>query len=612
MSDCQPRTWFLSKDDEKGTFLTGLKTDKGDLTAEQLLSGRKECWKNSMKKLRRETLNSNSPLLQVKTSPLLYSFTSENLVIALVDGKEYMVDLSHRILGHEHLEKRIVGLGEIQKTSPDFLLITGWEFWKERYLDKLNKALTLGEILKIIAMGGKGREGETEIRLLSWENDIPFASGRTSELVDTVNSWYPGSKVAHRDNAGTFISHHQKSVFVGHGGDFDKSCAYVGGMDLAIDRWDDERHERSKREDTFYGWHDVQVRVQGDAITQIWANFLDRWNSRSSRKIACPIPSWTQHSKSGKQHVQVLRTVASARSSKPNRFMPSGERTVLCALKKAISQAECYIYIEEQFLWYCEIADFIHDRKKELSKLSKKLRLIVVLAAETELKGPVGLLGEHTYHLRSEFFMKVMGDLTDKAEIEFGKKHGVYVYGLYQAEGKRKPIYVHSKLIIIDDRYVAIGSANVDERSMHVDTELTLGIVDGDTVDGWLDGQKAKLCRFAVDLRQKLWKEHLGISKFTHVGPPNPIAELQDFPGVKKDWPANEKIAKTGRYCPDGHISLASLNTCLSCSSQTLEPLSKHHVRCYLNRPGRELLTAPAARLLDRQERRFQRRKKWF
>ena len=549
MGDCNPDTWFLTEDDEKTITNNIIAPNAYIVTSSQLLSGRKDCWEHHL------------PSADPKTNPLLKSYTSDNSVTALVDGKEYMGDLCKRVR-------------ELSEKNGDFLLITGWEFWKERWLDGDSpKAYTyLGTILRQSVLQG------TRIRLLSYKNNIPFARDRTRELVDTVNSWHSGdAKVAYLDGElGYFMSHHQKSVFLGRKDDFNFSCAYVGGMDLAIDRWDDEKHQRSTKEGTFYGWHDVQVRVQGDAITQIWANFRDRWNSKQrSKNVDCPIPSWNKHATPGRQHVQVLRTVASARSSKPNRFMEDGERTILCALQKAISQAECYIYIEEQFLWDCEIADFIAARKEK----NKELLLIVVLAAETELKFPVGLLGEHTYHLRSLFFKKVM-EKTSKDEIKFGKDTGVYAYGLYQL--KHKPIYVHSKLIIIDDRYVAIGSANVDARSMYIETELTLGIVDGDTVYGSLGGKtNTPLCKFAVELRQKLWKEHLGISKFTNVGRPDPIAELKDFPGANV-WPTSEKDAKKQQ---------------------------KHHVRCYLNRPGRELLTAPAARLLDRQERRFRRYK---
>jgi phosphatidylserine/phosphatidylglycerophosphate/cardiolipin synthase-like enzyme len=590
MGDCQPGTWFLSENEEV-TISAGLPSDGGPVTAGQLLAGRKACWQNSIKGFGGTVVDPSSfhPLLVDDgkgNNPLLKDYTSENSVIALVDGKEYMEDL----------------LKEMNKLGrSDFVLITGWEFWKSRFLDETNHT-ALGTILQTLTT--------RKIRLLSYENNIPGARGRTKDLVNTVNSWYGGdSEVAYLDGElGYFMSHHQKSVVLGHEKDFKESCAYVGGMDLAIDRWDDKKHERPTKESNFYGWHDIQVRVQGDAVTQIWANFLDRWNS-IQRKVKCPIPSWKQHSKSGNQHVQVLRTVASARSSKPNRFMQSGEHTVLVALKKAISQAECYIYIEEQFLWDCEIADFIFARNQQLESQKKpKLRLIVVLAAETELKGIMGALGAHTYHLRSLFFMKVMG-ITQKAQIAFGKSTGVYAYGLYQNQPKHKPIYVHSKLIIIDDRYVAIGSANVDARSMHIETELTLGIVDGDTVDGTLGDKKTtKLCKFAVELRQKLWKEHLGISNFTNPGLPDPIVELEDFPGVKTLWPQNERVAKIEAYCPNCNRPYpGNIKSCQWDNFPLQEGCSKHHVRCYVNRPGRELLTAAPARLLDRRERRFRR-----
>ena len=75
----------------------------------------------------------------------------------------------------------------------------------------------LGAILRTLAY-----ETQATIRLLSYKNNIPFARARTRELVDTVNSWYPGdSKVAYLDGElGYLMSHHQKSVFLGHQDDF--------------------------------------------------------------------------------------------------------------------------------------------------------------------------------------------------------------------------------------------------------------------------------------------------------------------------------------------------------------------------------------------------------
>ena len=57
-------------------------------------------------------------------------------------------------------------------------------------------------------------------------------------------------------------------------------------------------------------------------------------------------------------------------------------------------------------------------------------------------------------------------------------------------------VYVHTKLMIVDDEFIVIGSANVTQRSMTHDGELQLGIVDGQN-------------QLARSLRESLWEEHL-------------------------------------------------------------------------------------------------------
>ena len=64
-------------------------------------------------------------------------------------------------------------------------------------------------------------------------------------------------------------------------------------------------------------------------------------------------------------------------------------------------------------------------------------------------------------------------------------------------------IYVHSKLWIIDDIYVKIGSANCGRRSLTLDTEADIHVIDGSLQNGYR--------KFARTFRKKLWAEHLGI-----------------------------------------------------------------------------------------------------
>jgi phosphatidylserine/phosphatidylglycerophosphate/cardiolipin synthase-like enzyme len=250
--------------------------------------------------------------------------------------------------------------------------------------------------------------------------------------------------------------------------------------------------------------------------------------------------------------------------------------------------AETYIYIEDQYLWDGALAEYIAKRMKE----NEKLHLIIVLGVRSDMQTP-GLKAYHQY-LRSCFFRKVMG-LEPEAEILFGGR--VRVYGLFQKIPDRHShdyihsVYVHSKLIIIDDRYVAIGSANVNERSMYIDTELTLGIIDRETVKSTLNGQEAIVCKFAKDLRENLWKEHLGLPAL-YAGDPlrvlnrdfppyhQPSSSSSDYFEMSPVWPKNNTDAKR---------------------------LQRHHLRCYIQEKHplkrNSVVSSAVQRIVDRKTR---------
>jgi phosphatidylserine/phosphatidylglycerophosphate/cardiolipin synthase-like enzyme len=540
--ECKPEYWFLDLLDQPIVTLreTGKKTS---IAPQRLLPERNQWWSELASKV--WNLQSSGESVVQK------AYTSNNLVTPLVDGEAYMGNL-------------YANLGDLKQQ--EFVLLAGWEFKSDQPLDPYDKLNTklLDQLKKAVVKNGI-------VRMLAWDSTVPFVGNK--EMVEALGK-VAGTGTAYLvpNEGGSFLSHHQKEVVIGKN-DWKDSCAYVGGIDLAPDRWDDGEHKKKVKEANFIGWHDIQVKVQGDAVLQLWANFAERWfNGAQSLKKAgqpqpasCPVPQF-RATLPGSHHVQVLRTVTHVSSKFPERTMPNGERTVLCALQKAISKAEHYIYIEEQFLWDCELADFIARRMGE----KPQLRLIVVLAAGTEL--PLQY-GEWHYHQRSKFFMTVMGK-RNKAEIEFGRKTRVYAFGLFPIEKVGQPVYVHSKLMIIDDRFVSIGSANFDARSMFVDTELTVGVVDSVLVDGDLSDERQKVCKFARDLRVRLWKEHLNVQD---LGTYDFDSALDMFPGVwGNSWPLSKQDAKNKQ---------------------------KHHIRCYINEPGADKLTNATARILDRNER---------
>lgn len=234
-------------------------------------------------------------------------------------------------------------------------------------------------------------------------------------------------------------------------------------------------------------------------------------------------------SKPGSHHVQVLRTYGWMPDKPLFSFMPNGEQTVRQAYLKAIRKAEHYIYIEEQFPYMCDIANAIGKRLQEVNNL----KVILVLASTTDIPGD---LRQYGLYLRRQFLETLaLGG-------NYGDASRVYPYHLWQdpqtvpPTWKTKSIYVHTKILLIDDRFVAIGSANFNKRSMTSDSELQIAIVDDETVNGELNVQggignvSVSVCRFAQTLRRNLWQEHLG-----QPSPVNVTAALQLFPA----WQAN-------------------------------------------------------------------------
>lgn len=75
-------------------------------------------------------------------------------------------------------------------------------------------------------------------------------------------------------------------------------------------------------------------------------------------------------------------------------------------------------------------------------------------------------------------------------------------------------IYVHSKLMIVDDRYVLVGSANINDRSLLGDRDSELAVLIADTEGGYTDldgsGNKVPYRNFARELRQHAWRKWLG------------------------------------------------------------------------------------------------------
>jgi phosphatidylserine/phosphatidylglycerophosphate/cardiolipin synthase-like enzyme len=301
--------------------------------------------------------------------------------------------------------------------------------------------------------------------------------------------------------------HHEKIVVV------DDRLAFVGGIDLTTyggDRLDSPVHAARGS----VGWHDAACLLEGPAVADVARHFRQRWQEVAGRPLdepATPEPA-------GDVEVQVVRTVP----EHVYKSIPGGDFRILESYLRALRSAERLVYLENQFLWSSEIAEIL--KLKIERPPSDDFRLVLVLPANPN-------------NGRDD----TRGQLADLIECDDGA--GRVLACTLRALGERGPcpVYVHAKIGIVDDRWLTLGSANLNEHSLFNDTEMSIVTCD------------AALAR---KTRLRLWAEHLECSLDDVSGDParvvdelwKPISEEQYARRQAEDPP-------THRLCLLPHVS---------------------------------------------------------
>ncbi|MDX6244130.1 MAG: hypothetical protein QOE76_1853, partial [Frankiales bacterium] len=166
-------------------------------------------------------------------------------------------------------------------------------------------------------------------------------------------------------------SHHQKLVVAQHPAAPARDVAFLGGIDLARSRNDDADHAGDPQAMPFpdvYGkrppWHDVQVEIQGPAVSDLALTFRERWEGSTALDLPSPLRMVWDRSyhagaltgtdladplpdppEAGPHAVQVLRTYPARWRRYP--FAPLGERSIAAAYRKVLRRAHRLIYIED-------------------------------------------------------------------------------------------------------------------------------------------------------------------------------------------------------------------------------------------------------------------------
>jgi phosphatidylserine/phosphatidylglycerophosphate/cardiolipin synthase-like enzyme len=254
--------------------------------------------------------------------------------------------------------------------------------------------------------------------------------------------------------------HHEKLVIV------DDRIAFVGGIDLttyAGDRWDTQQHVARGAT----GWHDAAVLVRGPIVADVAEHFRTRWQEVADESLPPPKRS----RRAGEAEAQLVRTVP----EKVYETVPRGDFRILEAYTRALRSAQKLVYLENQFYWSSEIAEILE--RKVSDPPSDDFRIVLVLPAHPN-SGNDDTRGQ-------------LGDLLD---CDHGEGRVLACTLTALGELGPCPVYVHAKIGIVDDRWLTIGSANLNEHSLFNDTEVNIVTCDPALVRA---------------TRLRLWAEHL-------------------------------------------------------------------------------------------------------
>ena len=307
----------------------------------------------------------------------------------------------------------------------------------------------------------------SEVRVLLWAGaplPPPFRPrrGEAKEVAERLGR-HRGVTCALDSKERLLHCHHEKLVIV------DGAVAFVGGFDfstLGASRLDASHHPPREP----MGWHDATFRIEGPLVADVAAHLRMRWREVTGERL----PDLTPPPPAGDVEAQLVRTVPET----VYEGLPRGEFTILESYVAALRDARQFVYLENQFLWSSEIVRILAEKLR--NPPSDDFRVVLVLPAKPTTGAD-----------------DTLGQLAVLAEADDGNDRFV-ACTLYGRNGSdAKPVYVHAKVGIVDDRWLTIGSCNLNNHSLFNDSEVNVVTHDPG---------------LARRTRLQLWAEHLEAS----------------------------------------------------------------------------------------------------
>jgi phosphatidylserine/phosphatidylglycerophosphate/cardiolipin synthase-like enzyme len=379
-----------------------------------------------------------------------------NRVDVLIDGAEFLpllADELARAESHVHL--------------------TGWYFSPELALTRDDEPVTLRNLLGELAE-------RISVRVLIWSGaPLPLFRPSKGDVRSMVERFSRGSRIDCKFDSCVRLMHchHEKTIVI------DDRVAFVGGIDLTYDSgdpYDSPAHAARGG----VGWHDVAVRLEGPVVGDVADHFRLRWHGATDEEL----PPVGTPNRAGEVEAQIVRTIP---ENVYERNLPNGDFSIFESYVGAIRAAERFVYLESQFLWSAEIVELLVEKLRNPPR--DDFRVVVLLPVRPNDGADVS-----------------RGQVAALIHADDGNGRFL-ASSVYARSGKlRDPIYVHAKVGIVDDRWLTVGSANLNEHSLFNDSEMNVVVRDDELVR---------------ETRLRLWSEHLELPVDELAGDPSEIVD---------------------------------------------------------------------------------------
>ncbi|KAG0667464.1 Phospholipase D1 [Maudiozyma exigua] len=294
-------------------------------------------------------------------------------------------------------------------------------------------------------------------------------------------------------------------------------------------------------------WHDVQMMTVGEPARDMARHFIQRWNyllreKRPSRPTPLLLPP-SDFTKSELENSEFFQSLKTRSTCEVQVLRSAGywslglketEKSIQNAYSKLIETSNHYIYIENQFFvttseWdgvviENKIGDAIVDRIVRANSEGTEWKAFIVIPLMPGFDSPIDqpeasslrVIMQCQYQSISRGETSIFARLK-KLNIDPMQYIRFFSLRKWSTIGPfeklvTEQLYVHAKILIVDDRSCIIGSANINERSQlgNRDSEVAIIIRDTDLIKTKMNGKDYYAGRYALEMRQRLMREHLG------------------------------------------------------------------------------------------------------